>query len=120
MKYGDQKWIAEKSFSFGGYGGKVDMASETYEGRGLVIDFKTSSFDDPKEAGGYDEHLIQLSAYAVGLFLPSAKLANVYVSTTVPGLVVIKEYPDDDFKKGFAMFDLCLKLWQLQKGYAPC
>ena len=120
LKYGAKPWIAEKSFSNPlGYGGKVDLACPD-----VVIDFKTSSFDqekvDKKQVGGYDEHLMQLAAYSVGLGFTNAKLANVYVSTSVPGLVYIKEYDKEDSINGYGMFSLALKLWQISKRYVPC
>jgi len=115
LKYGDQKWIAEKSFSHPlGFGGKIDLASEN-----IVIDFKTTGFTDPKKVGGYDEHLMQLAGYATGLCIQNPILANVYASTTVPGLVHIIEYTEEEAKRGWEMFALCLRLWQVSKGYFP-
>jgi len=115
LKYGDQKWIAEKSFSHPlGFGGKIDLASEN-----IVIDFKTTGFTDPKKVGGYDEHQMQLAAYATGLCIQNPILANVYASTSVPGLVHILEYTEEEAKRGWEMFALCLRLWQVSKGYFP-
>lgn len=119
LKYGDQDWIAEASFAhYAGYGGKVDLACSE-----VVIDFKTTAFNqekvDKKQVGGYDEHLAQLGAYREGLGFPNAKLANVYVSTSVPGLVYILEYSKEDSIKGFEVFSLALKLWKVIKGYEP-
>ena len=115
LKYGDQKWIAEKSFSHPlGFGGKIDLASEN-----IVIDFKTTGFTDPKKVGGYDEHQMQLAGYATGLCIQHPILANVYASTTIPGLVHILEYTEEEAKRGWEMFALCLRLWQVSKGYFP-
>lgn len=119
LKYGEQEWIAEASFAHHlGYGGKVDLACSE-----VVIDFKTTAFDqekvDKKQVGGYDEHLAQLGAYQMGLGFLNAKLANVYVSTSVPGLVYILEYSKEDSIKGFEVFSLALKLWKAIKGYEP-
>lgn len=119
LKYGEQEWIAEASFAHHlGYGGKVDLSSSA-----VVIDFKTTAFDqekvDKKQVGGYDEHIAQLGAYQMGLGFLNAKLANVYVSTSVPGLVYIKEYDKEESIKGFAIFSLALRLWQTVKDYRP-
>ena len=119
MKYGQQAWFAERSFAHkSGYGGKIDLACES-----IVIDFKTTAFDAEKarkgQVGGYNEHLMQLAAYAQGLMMFNPTLANVYVSTSVPGLVHIVEYSPDDSCRGISMFDLALRIWQLQKNYKP-
>lgn len=113
--FGIRKWVAEKSFSHPlGYGGKVDL----FSGDGVVIDFKTTEFnEDKKDVGGYDEHLLQLAAYAQGLGLADARLANVYVSTSQPGLVRVKEWEPKEAQRGLNSFNLCLKLWQSLKDY---
>lgn len=119
FRWGPMKWESERSFASPlGYGGKVDLHSKS-----IVLDFKTTQFDqekvDKKQVGGYDEHLMQLAAYDSGLELDCATLANVYVSTSVPGLVHIVEYSPDDSCRGISMFDLALRIWQLQKNYKP-
>ena len=114
LKHGDQAWIAEKSFSHPlGFGGKIDLASDR-----IVIDFKTTGFTDIKKVGGYDEHVMQLAAYATGLCIQNPILANVYVSTSVPGLVHILEYSEEEGKRGWDMFNLALQLWSKQKSYS--
>jgi len=115
LKYGEQNWIAEKSFSHPlGFGGKIDLASEN-----IVIDFKTSSFTQEKiKTLGYDEHQMQLAAYATGLCIQKPILANVYVSTVTPDLVHILEYSEEEGKRGWELFSLCLRIWETQRGYS--
>jgi hypothetical protein len=113
--FGQQEWASERSFSHDlGFGGKIDLASPE-----VVLDFKTSAFDESKKDSefGYDEHLMQLSAYATGLGTPNARLANVYISTTVPGLVKIKEWTNEESEKGIKMFACLLKYWQVKNKY---
>jgi hypothetical protein len=107
-------WNAEKSFAHAiGFGGKIDLASDR-----VVIDFKTSAFDaDKKDVGGYDEHIMQLAAYARGLGIEYPRCANVYVSTTVPGLVRVTEYAPEDIDKGWKMFRHLLHYWQAKNKY---
>lgn len=110
--FGDQAWFAEKSFACEKFmfGGKIDLCSEE-----VVIDFKTTAFtEDKKDVGGYDEHLVQLCGYGLGLGLEKFRAANVYVSTTVPGLVRVKEWDIEDLIRGKRMFLLSLDLWKVK------
>ena len=109
------KCKAEKSFaSEVGYGGRIDIFSREL---GFIADIKTSEFDDLKKVG-YQEHLIQLSAYGYGLNMLDARLLNVYVSTKVPGLVKIIEYTEGK-EEAFEIFKKCFELWCLIKKYSP-
>lgn len=108
--FGPRQWSTEKSFASElGYGGKLDLSCE-----GIVIDFKTSEFgpDDKKE--GYDEHLMQLCAYGLGLFDDETpyRAANVFVSTSHPGIVKIHEWDERDIQRGENMFLSILQFWQ--------
>jgi hypothetical protein len=115
-QFGTPTWSVEKSFCNSlGFGGKVDLHS--IDGRGVVIDFKTKEFTDPNAVEGYDEHLMQLCAYRVGLDIPEARCANVFVSVTTPGLVKIIEWSDDDMKKGWEMFHALLQYWQAKNQH---
>ena len=130
LKYGNQDWIAEKSFAHGlGFGGKIDLACTatliegnplTMTDMGIVIDFKTSSFTEDKiKTLGYDEHIFQLAAYATGLCIQKPILANVYVSTVTHGLVFIKEYTQEEADWGWACFSSFLNSWKTLKKYQP-
>lgn len=112
--FGLHGWIAERSFAHEmGFGGKCDLHSP----QGVVIDVKTKEFTDPKKVDGYDEHLMQLAAYRVGLGMPQARCANVFVSRSVPGLTVVKEWSADDLNRGWEMFCALLKFWQLKNQH---
>lgn len=112
--FGLHGWIAERSFAHEmGFGGKCDLHSP----QGVVIDVKTKEFTDPKKVDGYDEHLMQLAAYRVGLGMPQARCANVFVSRSVPGLTVVKEWSLDDLNRGWDMFCALLKFWQLKNQH---
>jgi len=108
--------ISERAFAHeAGFGGKCDLYSES-DG-GFVADIKTKEFTDPDKIGGYDEHLMQLAAYRVGLGVPTARCANVFVSRNVPGLVVVKEWPLEDLTTGWEMFMHLLAFWQLKNDH---
>lgn len=115
--FGEQAWSAERSFAHpDGFGGKLDLSSDS-----VVIDFKTSAFDSTKKDSefGYDEHLMQLASYSYGLGIENPRCANVYISTTVPGLVKIKEWSKDDIDRGLKMFLSLLQYWQIKNKYVP-
>jgi hypothetical protein len=60
---------------------------------------------------------MQLSAYRVGLGLPKAECANVFVSVTEPGLVVIKEWSQEELERGWTMFSSLLAYWQAKNNH---
>ena len=113
MHFGEQGWVAERSFAHDlGFGGKVDLFAP-----GIVLDVKTQDFLDPKTVKVYDEHVIQLAAYRVGLGMPDARCANVYASRTHPDQIVIHEWEPKDIERGWEMFCSLLKFWQLKTGH---
>jgi len=116
-RFGDLDWSAEKSFATPGphgFGGKIDLHSTA--GDGVVIDFKTKEFtsDTLDKAAGYDEHMMQLAAYRMGLNLPKARAANVFVSVTEPGLVVVNEWSQEDLARGWGMFEALKTYWYIK------
>jgi hypothetical protein len=112
--FGEQKWISEKSFAHElGFGGKSDLYSES----GIVLDVKTKEFSDPTKIIGYDEHRMQLAAYRVGLGVPTARCANVFVSRSVEGLVSIVEWTPEELDVAWEMFCALLNFWQLKNRH---
>ena len=111
--FGDQEWSTEKSFASPmGYAGKTDLCSDS-----VIIDFKTTAFDDnKKDVGGYDEHIMQLAGYGYAVCKEPFRAANIYVSTTVPGLVRLKEWTEDEIKKGYSMFKHLFEFWKVKNG----
>lgn len=117
-EYGVTEFQPEKAFAHAfGFGGKLDLFTPNYQDRGLVIDIKTKEFSDPSKVVGYDEHMMQLAAYRVGVDLPNADCANVFVSVTVPGLVVIHKWSQEDLARGWVMFESLLKFWQAKNQH---
>lgn len=116
LEFADAGWVAEKSFACAlGYGGKTDL----YAPGVALVDFKFKDFSDPDKVKGYDEHEMQLHAYSHGLGeVPgSCRLINLFISSTVPGLIVPVEweYREDALQAFLAL----LRFWQLRKGYVP-
>jgi hypothetical protein len=114
--FGSPIWISERSFAHElGFGGKCDLFCAG--SLNAVIDIKTKEFSDPAKVDGYDEHLMQLSAYRVGLGIPKARCANVFVSRSVPDLVVVREWSLEDLDRGWEMFVNLLQFWQLKNSH---
>jgi hypothetical protein len=107
-EFGSQNWVTEKSFAFDGFGGKVDLHAED-----IVIDFKTKEVVDDKTAA-YDEQLMQLAAYRVGLGLPDALCANVFVD--LQGNVKIIKHDESDIQKAWLMFTHLLAFYRIKNG----
>ena len=110
--FGKQEWMPEKSFAHPiGFAGKVDLHSPE-----VVVDFKTTGFTEDKLPAKYPDKVMQLAAYRMGLGFEKARCANVYVSTTVPGLVHIVEYDEEELEIGFKKFMCLLDFWYLSTG----
>ena len=109
-EFGVLNWISEKSFASGlGFGGKVDL-----HGNNVVIDFKTKEKVDDKTTV-YDEHIMQLAAYRVGLGMPFAVCANVFVDQQANVKIITHE--EADLKKGWEMFQCLLRFWKLKNDF---
>jgi hypothetical protein len=80
-----------------------------------VIDFKTkqeaSKFKPGKMA--YDEHRLQLAAYRMGLDVPNARCANVFICLE-DGQVDFQEHLQLDLKKAELIFTHCVEIWHLK------
>jgi hypothetical protein len=107
----DMDWNPEHSFCHPwGYGGKCDLLGDE-----VIIDFKCKDFDDPKTVRGYDEHEMQLHAYAHGFGIPGARMLNLFVSSTVPGAIAVVEWQWRP--AALEAFYHLLKVWQIRKDY---
>jgi hypothetical protein len=96
--FGSQLWISEKSFAYGGFGGKCDLVAKS----GFVVDFKTTEKDLDKLDYFFD-HQMQLSAYRMGFEMPKARCAIVYVNALQNKAKLI-EIPEDDLRIGWECF----------------
>lgn len=112
--FGQQQWLAEKTFAAPlGYGGKTDLACPD-----IVLDVKTKEFDADHLPDAFDEHVIQLAAYRVGLQMPRAQCANVFVSANNPGLVHVVIHDEEALVRGMKMFIGLLDYWYAKTGLA--
>lgn len=114
-RFGLFTWTAERSFAHPlGFGGKVDDHTD-----GIILDYKTKEFSPDTKLETYDEHAQQLAAYRIGLGMPQARCAIVYVSVTVPGLAQVIEIDEDKLKRGWACFTALLAYYKAKTGYDP-
>jgi hypothetical protein len=114
-KCGPQEWLPEKTFTHPvlGYGGKIDLHSPEW-----LWDVKSKEFtaDEPPEM--YDEHPMQLTAYAAGIEYEasSQQLGIAWVSITVPGLVILAPLTYEQYRRGMKMFRALLEYWWAKNG----
>jgi len=112
-------WAAETSFHNPlGFGGKVDLFGDCPREE-RILDFKTKEFKAEDKLDTWDEHAMQLAAYRVGLGIPDARCAIVYVSASVPGVAKLIELPAEKLAAGWEMFQGLLAYWQAKSGYYP-
>ena len=111
--FGQQLWVAEKSFANKGYGGKCDLISRPHfhpKTDGFVIDFKTTEKDVDKLDYFFD-HTMQLAAYRMGFEMPNARCAIVYVNAQ-ENKAKLLEIPDADLRIGWECFSHLLAFYR--------
>lgn len=114
-KFPGREWTAERSFCHpSGYGGKTDLSCAD-----VIVDFKSKEFSPGDKMETFDEHHMQLSAYANGLGLVSPQAAIVYVSASNPGTAVVVEVTIDDLRRGWVSFCALLAFWRSKNRYSP-
>ena len=99
-------WVAEESFVYTGYGGKVDLYCP-----GWVIDIKTREWDD-KPPTAYFDNAMQLAAYEIGLSGRDRRIANVLVNRKRPE-VIVQEWSVEDQWRAWSCFSHLVGLWQI-------
>jgi hypothetical protein len=113
-----EEWIAEDSFcSTSGYGGKIDLYSKS----GIFVDFKTKDGLKDKQASKlvYDDHGMQLSAYAEGCNFKEPERVSIFVDREDPELIAVYKWDKETHVRHMAMFNSLLSYWKLVKKYDP-
>tara|TARA_R100000700_G_scaffold11407_1_gene16442 strand:+ start:1999 stop:2772 length:774 start_codon:yes stop_codon:yes gene_type:complete len=112
----NEKWIAEDSFcSDKGYGGKIDLYSKS----GIFVDFKTKNNLDGKEPNKlvFDEHGMQLSAYAQGCNIDKPERVSIFVDREDTNIILFYIWDKESHYKHIEMFNSMLRYWQLVNNY---
>ena len=113
-----EEWIAEDSFCADlGYGGKIDLYSKS----GIFVDFKTKDNLEGKDPSKlvYDEHGMQLSAYAQGCGFDDVERVSIFVDREDTELIACHIWDRDSQTKHREMFNSILTYWKLVKNYEP-
>ena len=113
-----EEWIAEDSFcSTSGYGGKIDLYSKS----GIFVDFKTKDGLKDKQASKlvYDDHGMQLSAYAEGCNFKEPERVSIFVDREDPELIAVHRWDKETHVRHMSMFNSLLTYWKLVKKYDP-
>ena len=112
----DETWLAEEAFcSSLGYGGKIDLCSVA----GVFVDFKTKDNLAEKTVNSlvYDEHGMQLSAYAQGKNFLNPERLSIFIDRKDPSIVKHYLWPTESHGRHIAMFKHLLSFWQLKNNY---
>ena len=117
----NQEWLSEQSYTSKeeGFGGAIDLHSKT----GIVIDFKTKDNLEGVEAKSlvFDNHGMQLSAYAMLLKINTENLTRVsiFIDRKNPEVIVSYVWERDSHKRHLQMFNALLTYWKCLKKYDP-
>lgn len=112
----NEEWIAEDSFcADSGYGGKIDLYSKS----GIFVDFKTKDNLEGKDPSKlvYDEHGMQLSAYAQGCNIDNPQRVSIFVDRADTGLILYHIWDEESHVRHLGMFNAILDYWKLVKNY---
>jgi RecB family exonuclease len=104
-----------------GFAGTADVLFR-YGRNGIgILDYKTRKTKPGEEVTAYDNQAMQLAAYGATYWgeenLGRLLAANVFISTTEPGRVVVVKHPD--VVRDWQAFRMVAALWRYQKGYDP-
>ena len=122
------KWIAEDSFATKFYGGKVDLYAHV-DNKLIVVDFKTKENVSKTTASKlvYDEHGIQLAAYAEGLLDSkiewdpggdfTVERMSVFIDRDQTTKVQAYRWLPEEYERHAAMFRTMVVLWYLTKQF---
>ena len=109
-------WEAEQSFSSSlGFGGKLDLRGDI-----IFVDFKSKDGISGKDASKlvYDEHGMQLSAYAEGCGVSNPIRISCFIDRKTRD-AKFHVWDEESHKKHWGMFKALLEYWKLSKGYNP-
>ena len=119
LMFPGETWFAEESFTSNlGYGGKMDLRSAA----GVFVDFKTKDGLTENSDGSklvYDEHGMQLSAYAAGANFINPERMSVFIDRKDPTIVCGYVWPQESHERHLEMFKQLLSYWKLVKKYNP-
>jgi len=117
----NQEWLSEQSYTSKeeGFGGAIDLHSKT----SIVIDFKTKDNLKGVEAKSlvFDNHGMQLSAYAMLLKINTENLTRVsiFIDRKNPEVIVSYVWDKNSHERHLQMFNALLTYWKCLKKHDP-
>ena len=104
-----------------GFAGTTDLLFTDRDGRPGILDYKTKKTKPGEKVSAYDEHRLQLAAYAAteygDAYIGRVRAYNVFVSSTEPGRMEAVQH--GDLSRDWAAFRLLASLWRYVKNYDP-
>lgn len=104
-----------------GFAGTCDLRCGLPGGDKLVLDFKTRKTNPQYSVSHRDFEPTQIAAYGHTAYGDEARVwgANIYVSTTEPGRVVVAKYSPERIRAEWGLFRLACAIWRYLKDYDP-
>lgn len=108
-----------------GFAGRVDALFTWDDGFGKmgILDFKTKKTKPDEKVEAYDEHLLQLAAYAATHYgaehLQHVVAANLFISSTEPGRLEVVKHDKARLVEAYEAFTQMCAIWRFRKGYDP-
>jgi hypothetical protein len=88
-----------------------------------ILDFKTKKTKPEDKAAAYDEHILQLAAYAAthygAEYLGNVVAANLFISSTEPGRLDVVKHDKAKLVEAYECFKQMCAVWRFRKGYDP-
>jgi hypothetical protein len=108
-----------------GFAGRVDALFTWGDGFGKmgILDFKTKKTKEGEKVEAYDEHTLQLAAYAATHYGPEhlqhVVAANLFISSTEPGRLEVVKHDKGKLVAAYEAFCQMCAVWRFRKGYDP-
>jgi RecB family exonuclease len=88
-----------------------------------ILDFKTKKTKEGEKVEAYDEHVLQLAAYAAthygAEYLQHVVAANLFISSTEPGRLEVVKHDKARLVEAYEAFTQMCAIWRFRKGYDP-
>jgi hypothetical protein len=108
-----------------GFAGRVDALFTWGDAFGKmgILDFKTKKTKEGEKVEAYDEHTLQLAAYAATHYGPEhlqhVVAANLFISSTEPGRLEVVKHDKAKLVAAYEAFTQMCAVWRFRKGYDP-
>ena len=100
-----------------GWAGTCDWLG-SHQGKRVVLDFKSSVFENPRDAQFYREFKWQLASYALGLEEAEADRRVLQISRSQPGVLALQTFtePEHDDATFLAIWETWKRINKWQQG----